>query len=169
MGSNTNSRFLDTIIFRCKTEVSSFFTRLHSTLTFDFLHHEDFIFKGGWYILKNWNKEDFDSRNTLVDLHVKYDTKAYFTISVIPNPLSPSGSTITISPGGLGLPDRQLYYTNEDVNCNYQMSLYTSFSCSTGAASLHAIYQGRGDKPQRHRVGCGSVWPRHLQLREAHC
>lgn len=72
------------------------------------------LFQGGWYILRDWNEEDFDPNFLLKELHVKYGATPYFQISVIPNPLFPGHSSISISPAGLGLPDRKYYYGEQD-------------------------------------------------------
>lgn len=72
------------------------------------------LFTGGWYILRDWNEEDFDPNFLLRELHVKYGATPYFEISVQPNPLFPGHSSISISPSGLGLPDRKYYYGPQD-------------------------------------------------------
>lgn len=69
---------------------------------------------GGWYILRDWNEADFDANFLLRELHVKYGATPYFQISVQPNPLFPGHSSISISPAGLGLPDRKYYYGTQD-------------------------------------------------------
>lgn len=65
---------------------------------------------GGWYVLRDWNMVDFDYMKILKQLHVKFGVSPYFKISVIPNPREPGNSSISISPSGLGLPDRNYYY-----------------------------------------------------------
>lgn len=64
--------------------------------------------------MRDWNEEDFDANFLLKELHVKYGATPYFQISVQPNPLFPGHSSISISPAGLGLPDRKYYYGVQD-------------------------------------------------------
>ncbi|KAF2899070.1 hypothetical protein ILUMI_07107 [Ignelater luminosus] len=58
--------------------------------------------------------EDFSPNHVLRQLHVKYGVSPYFKVSVEPNPFIPGANSITISPSGLGLPDRSYYYTRQD-------------------------------------------------------
>ncbi|XP_060534596.1 protein gone early isoform X2 [Cylas formicarius] len=69
---------------------------------------------GGWYVLRDWNDQDFDGMSVLAKLQVHYGTSPYFKIHVEPNPLDPGASSIRISPSGLGLPDRDYYYRDTD-------------------------------------------------------
>ncbi|KAB0795937.1 hypothetical protein PPYR_09998 [Photinus pyralis] len=68
----------------------------------------------GWYILKDWNLEDFDRNSIITNLHVKYGVSPFFRVSVQRNPRVPDAYSITISPSGLGLPDRYYYYTDQN-------------------------------------------------------
>lgn len=53
--------------------------------------------------------------NVLLEkLHVRYGVSPYFKISVEPHPLNPNENGIRIGPGGLGLPNKEYYYTDDD-------------------------------------------------------
>lgn len=69
---------------------------------------------GGWYILGEWSDSAFDKNELLETLHTKYGISPYFQIAVEPNPNMPGKHAIRISPSGLGLPDREYYYREED-------------------------------------------------------
>ncbi|CAH0547692.1 unnamed protein product [Brassicogethes aeneus] len=69
---------------------------------------------GGWYILRNWNDADFDKNQVLIKLHVDFGVTPFFKIAVEPNPRIPGRNAIRISPAGLGLPDKEYYYTDSD-------------------------------------------------------
>lgn len=69
---------------------------------------------GGWYILRDFNEDDFDKNELLLQLHVKYGISPFFKIAVEPNPNMAGQTVIRISPSGLGLPDKEYYYTEED-------------------------------------------------------
>ncbi|KAK4877518.1 hypothetical protein RN001_010024 [Aquatica leii] len=68
----------------------------------------------GWTILRNWNIQDFDRSSIIKHLHVQYGVSPYFRVSVQPHPRAPGSYSITISPSGLGLPDRSYYYTSQN-------------------------------------------------------
>lgn len=73
-----------------------------------------FFFAGGWYILRDWNIEDFDARFLMKELQVKYGVAPFIEVSVRPNPQIPGRSSISISPSGLGLPAKSYYYGPQD-------------------------------------------------------
>ncbi|KAF5286137.1 hypothetical protein FQA39_LY16420 [Lamprigera yunnana] len=70
--------------------------------------------ESGWSILRNWNIQNFDRNLVIKQLHVKYGVSPYFRVSVQPNPRLPGSYSITISPSGLGLPDKYYYYTPQN-------------------------------------------------------
>ncbi|KAJ8924797.1 hypothetical protein NQ315_000950, partial [Exocentrus adspersus] len=72
------------------------------------------IVPGGWYILREWNNADFDKDKLLIQLHVRYGVSPFFKISVQPNPNVRGQNSIHISPSGLGLPDRDYYFRDQD-------------------------------------------------------
>ncbi|KAF5286120.1 hypothetical protein FQA39_LY16403 [Lamprigera yunnana] len=80
---------------------------------------------GGWSILRNWNIQNFDRNLVIKQLHVKYGVSPYFRVSVQPNPRLPGSYSITISPSGLGLPDKYYYYTpqNDPVQIAYKQMI----------------------------------------------
>ncbi|KAF7270096.1 hypothetical protein GWI33_016897 [Rhynchophorus ferrugineus] len=65
---------------------------------------------GGWYITKNWNRDEFNGIELLSKLQVSYGVSPFFRIHVEPDPHSPDSYSVRISPSGLGLPDRLYYY-----------------------------------------------------------
>nr|XP_023011571.1 protein gone early [Leptinotarsa decemlineata] len=69
---------------------------------------------GGWYILRDFNDADFDKNEVIKTLQVKHGVTPYFKISVQPNPNMPGQNIIRISPSGLGLPDKEYYYRDQD-------------------------------------------------------
>lgn len=70
--------------------------------------------------------EDFSPNYVLRQLHVKYGVSPYFEVSVQPNPFIPGANSITISPAGLGLPDRSYYYTSQDDPVSIYHRIYIS-------------------------------------------
>lgn len=64
--------------------------------------------------MKQWNMFDFNVNELLQTLHVNYGVSPYFKISVEPHPLNPNENSIRIGPGGLGLPNKEYYYKDED-------------------------------------------------------
>ncbi|CAG9770513.1 unnamed protein product [Ceutorhynchus assimilis] len=69
---------------------------------------------GGWYILRDWNDEDFNGMQVLNTLQVRYGVSAFFKIHVEPDPLEPDANSIRISPSGLGLPDKEYYFRDTE-------------------------------------------------------
>lgn len=71
-------------------------------------------FSGGWYVLGDWTQVDFDRAQLLKQLQVKYGVDPFFKILVETDPSSPGQNIIRISPSGLGLPDKEYYYKDQD-------------------------------------------------------
>ncbi|KAG5881500.1 hypothetical protein JTB14_001644 [Gonioctena quinquepunctata] len=69
---------------------------------------------GGWYILRDFNDADFDKNAVIQTLQVRHGVSPFFKISVQPNPNMPGQNSIRISPSGLGLPDKEYYYRDQD-------------------------------------------------------
>ncbi|XP_018570152.1 protein gone early [Anoplophora glabripennis] len=69
---------------------------------------------GGWYVLRDWSETDFDRNKIFTQLHVRYGVSPFFKISVEPNPNMPGHNSIVLSPSGLGLPDKEYYFRDED-------------------------------------------------------
>ncbi|KAJ8872193.1 hypothetical protein PR048_025795 [Dryococelus australis] len=103
---------------------------------------------GGWHVLRDFSVLTWNYREQLVILHARHGASPFFRIAVVADPREPSSNIVqvsyvltletglhlslvsclrmcrpfTISPAGLGLPDRTYYYKPHDNHVSHAVS-----------------------------------------------